>query len=107
MPCQDAASLCPALLEKQKVQCGHPPYRAGPVTDECQNPHGCNAVTTDAVVRIGEIDGGDGVGATKGKEGGELEDDRRQRDLSRQQMQSAENAQLDFEKEEERDVGDS
>ena len=107
MACQDAASLCPVLLEKQKVQCRHPPHRASPVTDKCQNPHGCNAVSADAVVPVGEVDGGDGVGATKGEEGAELENDRRQRDLTRQQMQSAENAQLDFEEEEKWDVGDT
>lgn len=89
MPCQDAASPCPVLLEKQKVHCGHPPQRTRPVTNECQNSNGCNIVTANAVIRVGEVDRGDGVGAPKGEEGGELENYRSQREIAGRQIQSA------------------
>jgi hypothetical protein len=59
----------------QHGRASDPPDRPRPVPDERQQADGADAVAADAVVGVGEVDGGDGVGAAEGEEGGVLQEE--------------------------------
>lgn len=63
------------LLQKQQIRRRGPEDGAGPVADEGEQADGDDVEAADAVVRAGQVDRGDCVGAAGGEEGGVLEED--------------------------------
>lgn len=57
----------------QQRRRGHPPDRPGPVAEEREDADADDVVAADAVVRIGQVDRGDGVRAAEDEERGVLE----------------------------------
>lgn len=92
------------LVEQQEVGSGYPEDRASPVADEGKDADNNDVEAADSVVGAGEIDGGDGVGATEGKEGSVLEEDRDGTDFRDGKLGGLQGMKEDVCKEEERDV---
>jgi hypothetical protein len=60
-------------IKQQKISGRRPEYRTSPIRDESQEADGNDIVAAHAIVGAGEVDGGDGIRASEGKEGSMLE----------------------------------
>lgn len=101
---EDMAVAFFILVEQQEVGSGDPEDRAGPVANEGEDADDDDVEVANSVVGAGEVDGGDGVGATEGEEGGVLEEDRDGTDFRDGKVGGLQGMKEDVCKEEERDV---
>lgn len=103
---QGGAAAAPARGVEQAQHGGRGPVKGpGPVGGEKQDADGDDVVARDAVVGVGQVDAGDGVGIAEGEEGRVREQQRRERVLGRAEVELREVVLLQAEDEEERDVG--
>ena len=58
-----------AQSQQHEVCRGCPEYGTGPVVDEGEDSDDDDVVPAHAVVSVGKVDGGDGVGAAEGEKG--------------------------------------
>ena len=94
-----------AVLQEKQIRRRRPEEGAGPVADEGEDADGDDVEAADAVVRAGEVDGGDCVGAPEGEEGRVLEDDGGRGDFGDGEVGGLEGLQDDAGEEEQGDVG--
>lgn len=75
------------IIKQQATPYAQPPNASGPIAHQDQDPDGHDAEIADAVVGAGQVDARHGVVAAHGEEAGELQEQRRGRDLQRVQPQ--------------------
>lgn len=98
----------PALVilfpQHQENRCRRPPQGASPIAAKGKHPHCDNGVVIDAIVRVGQVDGGNCVGAAECEEGGVLEENRYKSDFGGWEVEVSEEEEEELEKKENWDV---